>query len=63
MVLKFYFMFPDWTRQHPATNGGTGNCGPFFSTLITSRLNSYRLPSRSSTLDHPKRVTVLLDNF
>ena len=32
VVLKFYFTFPDWTRQHPATNGGTGNCGPFFST-------------------------------
>ena len=32
LVLKFYFTFLDWTRQHPATNGGTGDCEPFFST-------------------------------
>ena len=34
VFLNFYFTFPDsaWIRQHPATNGGTGNCGPFFST-------------------------------
>ena len=41
----------------------TENCGPFFSTLITSRRTPYRLLSRSSILDHPRRVTVLLDNF
>ena len=32
LFLKFYFTFPDWTRQHPTTNGGTVYCGPFFSS-------------------------------
>ena len=27
-----FILFPDWTRQHPATNSGTGSCRPFFST-------------------------------
>ena len=31
IFLKLYFAFPDWTRQHPTTNSGTGYCGPLFS--------------------------------
>ena len=45
MLLKFYFTFPDWTRQHPATNRGTGNCGPFSST-------SHYLQVQLSTVFH-----------
>ena len=52
VVLKFYFTFPDWTRQHPATNGGAvvlATVDLSFLPLITSRRNS--LPSSIPLVD------------
>ena len=58
--ISLVFQSLDWTRQHPTTNGGTGNCIPFIST---SRRNS--LPSSIAPFDprSPNSVIVLLDNY
>ena len=57
VLLEFYFTFPDWTRQHPATNDGTLHGVPFIST-------SQYLQAQLATFFHrAKRVTVFLDNY
>ena len=63
VLLEFYFTFPDWTRQHPATNDGTLHGVPFIST-------SQYLQAQLATFFHRARrpwttpnASLFLDNY
>ena len=63
---KFYFTFPESRLDHAACSDERWYWQLWTILFYLSLLpgaTPYRLPSRSSTLDPPKRATVLLDNF